>query len=415
MRIQPVLMVIIIILFFSLIDIYAFSGVSQLVQGLRHSWRLVVSCSYWTVTGLIVLWLVWLMSSFKSMAYEQFYHNATVFFGIVILVYVPKIFFNIFLLVHDITGILKMLQGSISGNPEAVKMTRMVFILQLGLIISGFFFISIFWGIWKGKYNFTVKKHTLHFAGLPEAFNGVRIIQISDFHIGSFHRNPEQVKKAVELINNEDADYVFFTGDMVNNKSVEMEPFIPVLSGIRARKGKFSILGNHDYGDYYHWNSEAEKLANMEELYLYHEQSGFRLLRNESVQLSENGESIALIGMENWGLPPFPQYGDLEKAMEKVQDIPFKILLSHDPSHWDAEVVGKTDISLTLSGHTHGMQFAIRVPGWSWSPVKMKYPRWNGLYREGVQYLYVSIGIGFIGFPGRVGTPPEITVFELTR
>ena len=237
MRIQPVIIVIFMVLFFSLIDIYAFRGVSQLVQGLRHSWRLVVSYGYWTVTGLIVVWLMWLASSFKGMSYEQFYHHVTVFFGVVILIYVPKIFFNIFLLVHDITGLLRMLHMGISGNPEALKMTRMVFILQLGLIISGVFFVSIFWGIWKGKYNYSVKRIKLEFAALPDAFSGKRILQISDFHIGSFHRNPAEVERVVELINRENADYVVFTGDMVNNKASELDNYKTRLAGIKSKKG----------------------------------------------------------------------------------------------------------------------------------------------------------------------------------
>jgi predicted MPP superfamily phosphohydrolase len=209
--------------------------------------------------------------------------------------------------------------------------------------------------------------------------------------------------------------FILFTGDMVNNIASEVKGFIPMLQKLEARQGKFSILGNHDYGEYYQWTSKEQLRQNMEDLYAHHKEIGFRLLRNESVKLQKDGEEIALIGVENWGLPPFPQYGDLTKSFEPVKDSPFKILMSHDPSHWDAEVIKNTNIDLTLSGHTHGMQFAIRIPGWRWSPVKMKYPRWGGLYTEGKQHLYVNIGIGYIAFPGRVGTPPEITVIELRK
>jgi predicted MPP superfamily phosphohydrolase len=185
------------------------------------------------------------------------------------------------------------------------------------------------------------------------------------------------------------------------------------LKKLKPRKGKFSILGNHDYGDYYDWDSEENKAKNFQQLVDYQKEAGLHLLRNESVRLEKDGEFISLIGLENWGKPPFPQHGDLEKASRDVESESFKILMSHDPSHWDAEVRPDSDIDLTLSGHTHGMQFAIRIPGWKWSPVQMKYPRWSGLYKEGRQALYVNIGLGFIAFPGRVGTPPEITLFEL--
>ncbi len=223
------------------------------------------------------------------------------------------------------------------------------------------------------------------------------------------------VEKAIELINKQNADYILFTGDLVNNIAAEVETFVPLLKKLKARHGMYSILGNHDYGEYYKWDSKDQLRKNMEDLYAHHNSIGFRLLRNESVKLTKDGQEIALIGIENWGLPPFPQYGDLKNSLAPVKDLPFKILMSHDPSHWDAEVLNRTNIDLTLSGHTHGMQFAIRIPGWRWSPVKMKYPRWGGLYTEGQQHLYVNIGIGYIAFPGRVGTPPEITVFELKK
>ena len=369
------------------------------------------------VTGIMLVWLVWLVLSYKSFDYDRFYQYFSIYFGAVVLFYVPKLFFNVFLLLNDIGGLIISLfsRNDSRISSEGVTISRADFLLQMGLILSAIPFFSILFGIWKGKFNFKVERLALRFPNLPEAFQGTRVLQISDFHIGSFYGRPEEVERAVAMINAENADYVLFTGDMVNNKSSELLAFLPILSKIKARKGKFSILGNHDYGDYYQWESKEEKDQNMEELYAFHKQMGFRLLRNEGVKLTESDQKIALVGVENWGLPPFPQYGNLEKAVEKVKDTPFKILMSHDPSHWDAEVVGKEDIDLTLSGHTHGMQFAIRIPGWRWSPVSMKYKRWGGLYEEGAQKLYVNIGIGFIGFPGRVGTPPEITVVELLR
>ena len=267
--------------------------------------------------------------------------------------------------------------------------------------------------MWKGKYNYKIQKVNLGFQNLPKSFHGLKIVQISDLHLGSFAGNPAKLEPAIEMINNLNPDYIFFTGDLVNNIASEAEEFIPLLKKLYAKYGKYSILGNHDYGEYYNWPSKEALNENMEQLFRYHESVGFILLRNESVLLERNGESIALIGVENWGLPPFKKYGNLQKSYLPVKDESFKILLSHDPSHWDAEVRPTTNIDLTLSGHTHGMQFAFRIPGWRWSPVKFKYPRWAGLYREDKHVLYVNIGLGFIGFPGRVGTPPEITLFSL--
>jgi len=364
--------------------------------------------------------MIWFMLSFKGFTYEESYRNISFFMGFFVLFYVPKLFFNAFQLINDITGILVkglaiLFPASESVSNGAMKISRSEFLLQVGIIVAAIPFLSIIWGIWKGRYNFKVSKLSLVFPNLPEAFNGTKILQISDFHIGSFAGNPDMVEKAIELINSQNADYILFTGDMVNNIASEVSDFLPILQKMKASKAMFSILGNHDYGEYYQWASKEQLQKNMEDLYDHHKSAGFRLLRNEGVKLQKDGEEIALIGVENWGLPPFPQYGDLGKSLESVKDVPFKILMSHDPSHWDAEVLNKTNIDLTLSGHTHGMQFAIRIPGWRWSPVKMKYPRWGGLYTEGSQHLYVNIGIGYIAFPGRVGTPPEITVIELKK
>jgi uncharacterized protein len=418
MRSNPFLFTSIVVIFILLMDAYAFRGLSQLTQNLSNKQRTGISISYWLVTAVILVWFLWLVLNYSKFEYDNFYYHVTVLFGAIVLFYVPKLLFNVFLLLNDIGSFFSYLLSWAKPSgaaAEGVKISRADFLIKLGLVISAIPFFSILYGIWKGKYNFTVEKMVLKFPNLPSAFEGVRIVQISDFHIGSFERKPEEVDNAVELINDQDADYVLFTGDIVNNKASELQPFVSKLSKIKAKKGKFSILGNHDYGDYYEWESKAAKAENMQELYNFHEKMGFELLRNRGVRLTEGDQQIGLIGVENWGLPPFPQHGDLQKAHEDVKDLPFNILMSHDPSHWDEEVLGKKNIDLTLSGHTHGMQFAVRIPGWRWSPVSMKYKRWGGLYQEGTQKLYVNIGIGFIGFPGRVGTPPEITVFELRR
>jgi predicted MPP superfamily phosphohydrolase len=255
----------------------------------------------------------------------------------------------------------------------------------------------------------------LKFPHLPSSFDGVRLLQFSDFHIGSFLNNPQKVEQAIQFINQQTADLILFTGDFVNNVSSEIDDFVQMLKQLKAPLGKFSILGNHDYGDYYPWNSYAERKHNLERLIRIQEEMGFKMLLNDSLKIKHGNDEIELVGVENWGLPPFPQYGDLEKALEKTEPDSFKILLSHDPTHWDEQVLEKTAIDLTLSGHTHGAQFGIEIPGWRWSPVSIRYKHWGGLYREGQQILNVNTGIGFIGYPGRVGMPPEITLIELKR
>jgi uncharacterized protein len=415
---QPVFLVLFLSVFIVLTDLYTFRGVSALSQSLGNRQRLLINLTFWFITALGLAWLLWMTLSFRHFNYAQTYRNLALFIGFFILFYVPKLFFNAFQLVNDIAVIIAKTVKFLFPSNEAVsngalKISRSDFLIQLGLIVATIPFISIIWGMWKGRYNFKVSRVSLSYPNLPLSFSGTKIVQISDFHIGSFAGNPEMVEKAIRLINRQEPDYIFFTGDLVNNIATEVEEFIPLLAGLKAKYGKYSILGNHDYGEYFKWESEELHRKNMEALFSHHASVGFRLLRNEAVKLEKDGEAIALIGVENWGLPPFPQYGKLDKSLEPVKDMPFKILMSHDPSHWDAEVVNKTDIDLTLSGHTHGMQFAIRIPGWRWSPVSMKYPRWAGLYTQGKQNLYVNIGIGYIAFPGRVGTPPEITLFEL--
>ena len=253
----------------------------------------------------------------------------------------------------------------------------------------------------------------MRFKNLPESFKGYKIVQISDVHSGSFF-NPQKLQKAIDLINEQDADVVLFTGDMVNNYADEFKPFIPLFKSIKAKDGKFSILGNHDYGDYGAWNSREEKAQNIPTLKNYQAEAGFKMLRNENIALEKNGEKIYLLGVENWGIKPFPQYGDLDKALKGVPEDAIKVLMSHDPTHFD-EVVKKhkTHVHLTLSGHTHGMQFGLDLKNIKWSPVKFKYKKWADLYESEGKYLYVNRGFGVIAYPGRVGINPEITVIEL--
>jgi predicted MPP superfamily phosphohydrolase len=289
------------------------------------------------------------------------------------------------------------------------------YILIAGFLLAAFLFLAIVRGILVGRFDFRVVRETIYFDSLPAEFDKLKIVQISDMHIGSFYKHKGQIVKAVELINNLNPDIIFFTGDMVNHIAEEARGLEEVFQKLKAPLGKFSILGNHDYGDYVKWESEEAKRKNLDELIKFERDAGFDILLNENRIISKNEQQIAIVGVENWGNPPFAQYGFLPDAVKGTENIPFRILLSHDPSHWDEQVLHKTNLQLTLSGHTHGMQFGIKIGEWQWSPVQWRYERWQGHYQKGEQSLYVNRGLGHIGFPGRVGMLPEITLIELRK
>lgn len=328
-------------------------------------------------------------------------------FGYLILLLIPDLLMALFLVGEDFFRLIFWSYSKVSGQNDLEMPERRKFISQLALAAAAVPFTSIAYGILKGKYNYKIKKVTLKFADLPASFHGFTLTQISDLHTGSFD-NKKQVEHGVELINSLKSDMIVFTGDLVNNKAEEAEPWIEVFKKCDAPMGKYSVLGNHDYGDYVQWESEGLKSKNLDRLKAIHGEMGFKLLLNENKSISKNGESISLCGVENWGKPPFVQYGNLEKSLENSRD--FRIMLSHDPSHFDEQIKQNSKkVHLTLAGHTHGMQFGIDIAGFKWSPVKWKYPKWSGLYTEGDKHLYVNQGFGFLAFPGRVGMWPEIT------
>lgn len=298
---------------------------------------------------------------------------------------------------------------------EKVIPSRRRFVSLIGMGVAAIPFAGMIYGMLWGRYNYRVVKHTLYFDDLPEAFDGYRVVHISDIHSGSFD-NAEKVQYGIDMINAQHADVIFFTGDLVNNKAEEMRPWIAHFKQLHAKDGVYSVLGNHDYGDYVQWDSPDEKAKNLETLKQIHQQLGFCLLNNESVFLSRGQQRIAVLGVENWG-QGFVKKGNLKQALSQVDKKDFKILLSHDPTHWQYEVLKDPNfIHLTLSGHTHGMQFGIEIPGViKWSPAGWRYKYWGGVYKEKDRYINVNRGFGYLAFPGRVGMPPEITVIELKK
>lgn len=294
--------------------------------------------------------------------------------------------------------------------------SRRRFLSTLAVGVAAIPFTSLLYGMYRGKYNYQVLKYVLEFEDLPEAFDGYKITQISDVHSGSFD-NEKKVIYGIDLINQQKSDLILFTGDLVNNRADEMIPWKSHFSGLQAKDGVYSVLGNHDYGDYIEWTSEQEKAQNLKDLMQIQKDMGWRLLLNENTELTKNGEVIKLIGVENWGAGGFKKAGDLHKACQGIDKADFKILMSHDPSHWKEQVKqDDRNFQLTLSGHTHGMQFGIEIPGWfKWSPVKYRYENWAGIYEELGRYINVNRGFGFIGYPGRVGIWPEVTVIQLKK
>jgi predicted MPP superfamily phosphohydrolase len=335
-----------------------------------------------------------------------------------IMLYLVKLVWLFFIILDDIIRLARFFSVASDIPNEAMieKINRSEFIITAGALASGALFGGMVYGVLKGAHNYQVNNRTLRISKLPKAFEGLRIVQISDIHSGSFWNKPA-VKKGVELIMEQKADLIFFTGDLVNNKSEEFLSYKEVFKQLDAPLGVFSILGNHDYGDYFSWPDEkgVSKEENLSLLKQYQKEIGWKLLVNDNHIIERDGEKLAIIGVENWGAHGFTQYGNLEQAYRGTEDAGTKLLLSHDPSHWKAEVLTKfKDINATFSGHTHGMQFGIDSKYYKWSPVKYRYPEWADLYQEGDQYLYVNRGFGYLGYPGRLGFNPEITVFELT-
>ena len=385
-----------------IIDILAFywlQSITQLIDMPKLS--LAIHILFWFFTIGLITAIVILKIRLDRIHPQRKHLLITSLYGLTVSSFIPKVIFIVIISFLFFT------------NQMLSEKESLIVIPVVGLLAGFFPFFVILYAIFKALYRFKI--HYLHIRSdlLPEPFSPLKIVHISDLHLGSFNFRYHILDRAIDLINDLEPDFIFFTGDLVNNFAWELKGWSKILEQLSAKKGKFAVLGNHDYGDYSTWKSKALKKSNFESIKYFYKKIGFKLLLNEAEIFGNYNDCIAILGVENWGNPPFKKYGDLKKSMTNVSHIPFKILLSHDPTHWDEEVVDKTDISLTLSGHTHGMQAGVKLKSKQWSPIKYKYKQWAGLHKKGKQYLNVNRGLGWLGFPGRLGMRPEITCIEI--
>jgi predicted MPP superfamily phosphohydrolase len=402
-----------------LIDVYFFQAVKTIAAAWPETRRVWTYRIYWGFTAFSLIFGLFSMLTYQHPLFNKYIYLYT--FCVIFVVVVSKLIGSLFLMVDDVQRLVRWIigffnQGIAPGNTEAGQgISRAKFLSYTAVSVAALPFVSMIYGMVKTAFDFTIRRNKVAIKNLPKGFEGLKIVQLSDIHSGSF-ASEEPFRRAVEMIMNEKPDVIFFTGDLVNDRSSEAERHIATWKQLSAPLGVFSILGNHDYGDYVEWDSKAEKAANLQRLKEIHKEMGWQMLNNEHRLLTRNGDTIGLLGVENWGEAlRFPRIGDIDKAKAGMPEVPVKILLSHDPSHWHAKVLKEhSDIDLTLSGHTHGFQFGIEIPGFKWSPSQYVYKQWAGLYSQGQQHIYVNRGLGFLGYLGRVGIKPEITILELT-
>jgi len=402
---RPLIIFTFIVLFMLAMDLYALRGIQHLLSPERNG-KPIFLYIYWGITLLMLVALIFAGSRFQQLRDPSRFFGITLIMGIFLMLYVPKLFFNLTQLLGDLSSYISSLL-----RPDAGSLKH--WFLIPGAVVGLLIFFSFGMGMARGRTHVKVFQKSIQIPSLPTGFSELRIVQLSDIHLAGFYNHPQHIRRVVDMVNKLEPDLICFTGDMVHNFSEEVDPFVDILNQLEAPLGKFAILGNHDYGTYFNWKSKEEEAVNLERVKSQIRSSGFDLLLNEHRTIALNGDSLSIIGVENWGKPPFPQLGNLEQALQGVNPDHIQILLSHDPSHWDLQVKDKKDIALTLSGHTHGMQFGIEIGKFKWSPSKWTYKQWAGLYGENGQQLYVNRGLGYTGFPGRVGIRPEITLLTL--
>lgn len=401
-----------------LLDLYVFQAVKFLSHSTGHRTRSIITIVYWAVSiGALTLFV--LLPYLKLDNVSQGLRS--IIFSILISLFFAKVLVAVFLLIDDIRRLLQWTAGKMffsrtEGESVAGEegISRSAFLSWMGVAAGGGILGTLIYGF-SNKYDYHVRRVKMSFPNLPASFRGLKIVQLSDIHSGSFN-NKAAVQQGIDKVLQQNPDLILFTGDLVNNRADEMDEYKEVFARLKAPLGVFSVLGNHDYGDYEQWETPEHKRRNLERLKGVHKEMGWNLLLNQHVVLERDGAQIGLLGIENWSAKArFPKYGRMAEAYKGTENLPFKILMSHDPSHWDAEVKpAYPDIDLMLAGHTHGMQFGLELPWLKWSPVQYVYRQWAGLYEQNGQRLYVNRGFGFLGYPGRVGILPEITLIELT-
>lgn len=403
--------------FVLLLDFYCYKAILAVFKKWSPKTKQTFSLIWWSVNVLLVIGV------FAAIFLNLFLTLRAVILVAFFLLTVGKFFMLPFLLVDDLRRLFIKIFSLTKKNKEPTKqataaepISRSAFLVKAGLVAAAVPLSSLSWGIISGAYDYQIKRVTLILPNLPSAFDGIKLAQISDIHAGSFY-NKVAVKGGVDMLLAEKPDLIFFTGDLVNNLTSEVRDYQDMFSKVKAPLGVYSILGNHDYGDYYFGKeSSPAKVKNLQDMVTTHKNMGWDLLMNANRKIKVDGAEIGILGIENWGMGRFPRYGKMELATQNTEDLQVKLLLSHDPSHWRNEVLQKyTNIDATFSGHTHGMQFGVRLKELQWSPIQYIYKEWAGLYREKHQQLYVNVGYGFLGYPGRVGILPEITIFELKR
>lgn len=395
------------IVLYILIDIYAFQAIKTISK--NHF----IHGVYVLSSVAILVFFIYAITSPDARTNPKMMYV----YGLFLALFVPKIIAVVVMFGEDVIRVFVGVFYKIGGGSDASFMpSRRKFVSTVALGVAAIPFAALLYGMIKGKYNYKVLQYTLEFEDLPSSFDGYTLTQISDIHSGSFD-NPEKVKYAVDLVNKQQSDLILFTGDLVNNVAQEMDAWKDTFATLKAKDGVYSVLGNHDYGDYVSWESAEKKQENLQALIALQKDMGWDVLLNESRTIKKNQQAIKLVGVENWGEGGFKKAGDLEKACADVSAQDFTILMSHDPSHWQSRVKeNPKNIQLTLSGHTHGMQFGIEIPGWfKWSPVKYRYQNWAGIYKEFGRYINVNRGFGYLGYPGRVGIWPEVTVITLKK
>lgn len=394
-----------------ILDIYVFLAVRSLTESLSPAWKKIIWVAYWVLSiGSLVGVLLYRQIDPKQFQNLRLY--ITTFFFVL---FIGKLFSAVFLLLDDIRRGITWLVNIFPFTEEDHSTSRSDFMQKSALIAGAIPIATMSFGIISGAHDYRVRRRIVSSPNLPKAFDGIRVAQISDIHTGSFF-NKTAVSGGVDLLNAEKPDITFFTGDLVNNRSEEAKDYLDIFKKVSAPLGVYSVMGNHDYGDYTSWSSEAARQKDIKNLHEMHKYMGYDLLLNENRTIRVDGEEIAILGCENWGAGRFSKYGNMEQTVSGIKDQPYRLLLSHDPSHWDAQIRKEyPDIDLMLSGHTHGMQFGVEIGEFRWSPVQYRYKQWADLYQEGNQSLYVNRGYGFIGYPGRIGILPEITILELKR